>query len=54
MTATAVDTQLWEERGDSAKRKVDVFNDAGVPWVHADKKSRRDNAERLLKRLKDH
>ena len=48
------DTQLWEERGDSAKRKVDVFNDAGVPWVQADKKSRRDNAERLLKRLKDH
>lgn len=48
------DTQLWEERGDSAKRKVDVFLDLGVPWAQADKRSRQDNAERLLKRLKDH
>lgn len=48
------DTQLWEERGDSAKRKVDVFNDLGVSWVQADKRSRQDNAERVLKRLQDH
>lgn len=48
------DTQIWEERGDTAKRKVDVFLDKGVPWVQADKKSRQDNAERIIKRLKDH
>lgn len=48
------DTQIWEERGDSAKRKVDVFLENGVPWAQADKRSRQDNAERVIKRLKDH
>ena len=48
------DTQLWEERGDSAKRKIDVFVENGVPWAQADKKSRQDNAEKVLGRLKDH
>lgn len=48
------DTQIWEERGDSSKRKIDVFMEAGVPWVQADKRSRAANAERLIKRLRDH
>jgi hypothetical protein len=48
------DTQLWEERGDSGKRKVDVFRDKGIMWVQADKKSRVANAGRLIKRLRDH
>ncbi len=48
------DTQLWEERGDNAKRKVDVFKECGVPWRQADKRSRQANAEKLHKRMKDH
>lgn len=48
------DDQLWEERGDSGKRKADVFAEKGIMWTKADKKSRRTNAERVMKRLKDH
>jgi hypothetical protein len=50
------DTQLWEERGDSAERKIDVFFKNGVPWVQADKSpgSRKHHAQRMLKRLKSH
>lgn len=48
------DTQLWEERGESSKTKAAVMNSLGVGWVPADKKSRQHNAERLLKRLKEH
>lgn len=48
------DTQIWEERGDTAKRKIDLFVERGVNWVQADKKSRAANAERLIKRLRDH
>lgn len=45
------DTQIWEERGETGKRKVDSFEEAGVPWVQADKKSRAHNAERVAERL---
>lgn len=48
------DTQLWEQRGHSAKEMAQVFRDKGVPWEQADKKSRRVNAQRLTARLKDH
>jgi hypothetical protein len=50
------DTQLWEERGESAMRKIDVFYEAGVPWEQADKSpgSRKHHAQRMLKRLKSH
>lgn len=48
------DDQLWERRGDSSKSKAAVFLEKGVPWVKADKRSRASNAQRLLKRLKDH
>lgn len=48
------DTQLWEERGESAQTKAAVMQNAGVNWVPADKKSRQHNAERLTKRLKAH
>lgn len=50
------DTQLWEERGDSAKSKASTMRDLGIPWRHANKKagSRADNASRVYKRLMDH
>lgn len=47
------DTQLWEDRGSAAKTKAQVFLDRGIRWVPANKKSRQENAQRLLKRLKD-
>lgn len=54
MLTGPADTQLWEERGDSAKTKAEVFAEHGVPWEQADKRSRASNAQRVLKRLKDH
>lgn len=48
------DTQLWEERGDSAKTKAEVFAENGVHWLQADKRSRASNAQRFMRRLKDH
>jgi len=48
------DTQIQEERGDSAKTKYMEFAENGVPWMNADKKSRQVNAEVLVARLRDH
>jgi hypothetical protein len=50
------DTQIWEERGNSAERIIDVFARNGILWEQADKSpgSRRAHAERILKRLKSH
>jgi hypothetical protein len=48
------DTQLWEDRGNSGKTKAQVFVEAGVPWAKANKKSRRANAQQVIKRLTDH
>lgn len=48
------DTQLWEQRGESAMSKADEFARVGVGWISADKRSRQRNAERVLERLKDH
>lgn len=48
------DTQLWEQRGGAGKSMGEVFREAGVPWVRADKKSRITNAQHLIKRLRDH
>ena len=48
------DTQLWEQRGDSAKSKAAVMAEKGVIWTPADKRSRTRNAELLTKRLSDH
>lgn len=50
------DTQIWEERGNSSERMVDVFRKAGVPWEQADKSpgSRATNAMRVYKRLNGH
>lgn len=48
------DTQLWEEKGESAKTKAQAMAEAGVYWVRADKKSRQHNAERITARLLDH
>jgi hypothetical protein len=47
------DTQLWEQRGDSALSKAQVFANKGVPWTKANKKSREHNAERFYNRLRD-
>lgn len=48
------DTQLWEQRGDSAKPKAIVMLENGVRWDKADKRSRQRNFELLMARLKDH
>lgn len=50
------DTQIWEERGNSAETIYDVFRKAGVPWEQADKSpgSRSAHAKRILKRLRAH
>ena len=48
------DTQIWEERGNSAKAMATVFADNGIQWTYADKKSRTMNAQRVLARLGDH
>jgi hypothetical protein len=47
------DTQIWEQRGDSAKTKAATFLENGVSWVPADK-GRYHNAEMVYGRLKDH
>jgi hypothetical protein len=56
MISGPADTQLWEQRGDSAKRKVDVFQEAGIIWHQADKSpgSRAHHAQRITKLLKSH
>jgi hypothetical protein len=48
------DTQLWEERGESASNKYMEFVTNGVDWVQADKRSREVNAEVFVSRLRDH
>lgn len=48
------DTQLWEARGETGKSKYQEFQDCGMSWFPADKKSRQRNAERIAERLKDH
>ncbi len=48
------DTQLWEQRGDSAKSKAAIMAEKGVMWTPADKRSRLRNAELLDARLRDH
>jgi hypothetical protein len=50
------DNQIWEDRGNSAERIIDVFAKAGIRWEQADKSpgSRQAHAERVLKRLKGH
>ena len=49
------DTQLWEERGDEqhGKTKADYMAAEGVFWDKANKKSRQDNAQKLLERIRD-
>lgn len=48
------DTQLWEERGETAVSKAEEMARVGVTWVRANKKSREKNAQRLIGRLQDH
>lgn len=48
------DDQLWERRGSSAKSMAEVMAEMGVNWTRADKRSRRNNAQKLIARLKDH
>lgn len=48
------DTQIWEERGESALSKYQEFVQNGVDWCYADKRSREDNAQRVHERLVDH
>ena len=50
------DTQIWEERGDSAKKKAEVFEENGIIWHPADKHphSRKHHAQRVTKLLKSH
>lgn len=48
------DTQIWEERGESALSKYQEFVQNGVDWCYADKRSREDNAQRVHERLIGH
>ncbi len=48
------DTQIWEERGESALSKYQEFVQNGVDWCYADKRSREDNAQRVHERLVGH
>lgn len=48
------DTQIWEERGESALSKYQEFVQNGVDWCYADKRSRGDNAQRVYERLMGH
>jgi hypothetical protein len=48
------DTQIWEERGETAKSKYAEFVECGVDWCYADKRSREDNAQRVHERLNAH
>ncbi len=49
------DTQLWEQRS-GAKQMVEIFAEKGIMWTQANKSAgtRRDNAQRVYKRLADH
>lgn len=47
------DTQLWEERGETAVSKAEEMARVGVRWQRANKKSRQNNAERFITRLRD-
>jgi hypothetical protein len=47
------DTQLWEQRGGNGKSMIRQFEEKGVFWDQADKKSRATNAGHLYKRLSD-
>jgi hypothetical protein len=47
------DTQLWEQRGDTSLSKAQMFSRAGVPWLAANKKSRANNSQLFLRRLKN-
>lgn len=53
MVTGPADNQLWEERGDIGKSKAAEFEERGIRWVKADKKSRETNAQRLLSRMQD-
>jgi hypothetical protein len=48
------DTQIWEERGETALSKYQEFVQNGVDWCYADKRSREDNAQRVHERLIGH
>lgn len=48
------DTQIWEERGETALSKYQEFVQNGVDWCYADKRSREDNAQRIHERLVAH
>lgn len=48
------DTQIWEEKGDTALSKYQQFVQNGVDWCYADKRSREDNAQRVYERLVAH
>lgn len=48
------DTQIWEERGETALSKYQEFVQNGVDWCYADKRSREDNAQRVHERLMGH
>lgn len=48
------DTQIWEERGETALPKIQEFIQNGVNWCYADKRSREDNAQRVHERLTGH
>jgi hypothetical protein len=54
LTYGPADTQIWEERGNSAVTKYMEFVENGVDWCQADKKSREVNASVLVSRLRDH
>jgi hypothetical protein len=48
------DTNLWQMTGEKLKSKAQVFQEMGMPWRQADKRSRQRNAELVTKRLRDH
>lgn len=48
------DSQIWEQRGEVGKTKAETWQEYGFGWVPADKRSRQSNAERVMKRLRDH
>lgn len=48
------DTQIWEERGETGKQKAQEFQENGIYWQRADKRSRIKNSQRFSARLRDH
>jgi hypothetical protein len=48
------DTSLWEERNGTGKSMAEEMADMGITWTMADKRSRQQNAWRVISRLKDH